>query len=373
MNLRFYKQRNKQRRMYFDFQTSSSLQNQESLNFLTCDGVIKKMDFKVYLEPFDALTWLGTITSLLIYSNAIAGFISRSPNTSFVDSCLSSLFMKLSFLTGVANVPHKFIRKSHLSTIRILFWGIATIVLCSAYSSLVTTNVIAPKTFVSPWTEYKQLDKFSKVFGMNNQEMLFMEENPKLNKSDPLSRFISALGSKVSRLLVIEMFENSENKSQFISNFVDSYSYVVRSDVKKLKELLSVCTNTALIDTETSIDSFLQIWNQDENLPSMVKGSPFFQQSHSWTIIDAWLFRKLLSFRLKTFTTSGIIGFWERFCLKHCKSQSEFQNSAINSKTFIFKAQKLGSNITSLFLMLLIASAISILCFLFERVFSLTC
>jgi hypothetical protein len=66
----------------FDFQASSSLQNQEAFNFLTCDGVRKKIDFMGYLEPFDAQTWLGTIISLLIYSSLIATLVPRSPNMS---------------------------------------------------------------------------------------------------------------------------------------------------------------------------------------------------------------------------------------------------------------------------------------------------
>jgi hypothetical protein len=393
MNLRFYPQSNTQRNMYFDFQTSSSLENQEAFNFLTCDGVRQNVDFMGYLEPFDAHTWFATITSLLINSSAIAILVSRSPNTSLVDSCLSSFLMNLSYLTGVANIPRNLTIKNRINTVRILMlsWGITTIVLCSVYSSLVTTNVTAPKSTISPWTEYKQLEKFTKVFGLNNQhEMLTMDEASKGDKSDLFLRLQFAQGSKVSLSWFSEMwkklykpkdYSNSFSEKEFqaerdkIFKFVDSYSYVVRSDVQKLKEVLSVCTNTAFIDTETAIDSFLHIWNQDEHLPSMVKGSPFFQQSHSWTMRDTWLFRKLLNFRLKAFTTSGIIGFWERFCLKHCKKQSELselQYPDVNSKIITFNAQKLGSNISSLFFMLLITLAISILCLLGERFFSLT-
>jgi hypothetical protein len=321
----------------------------------------------------------------------------NSPYKSFTDSWFRSFFMNLSFLTGVANAPLKLMVNDRITTIRILLlsWGITTIVLCSVYSSLVTTNVIAPKTIVSPWTDYKQLEKFTKVFGLNNeQEMLAMEKASKADKSVLFNRFPFAMGSKVSYLWFAETWKilftkyKPKGSCNYVSGdsstcqvfrkksfeFLDSYRYAIRSDVEKLKEILSVCTNTAFIDTETSIDSFLPIWNQDERVPSMVKGSSFFQRSHTWTMSNTWLLRKHMSSRMKTFTTAGIIGFWERYCVKHCKKQSEpseLQNSVMNSTAMTFKPQKLGSNIISLFLILLTTFTISILCLLGERFCSL--
>jgi hypothetical protein len=61
--------------------------------------------------------------------------------------------------------------------------------------------------------------------------------------------------------------------------FLDSYRYAVRSDVQKLKEILSVCTNTALIDRKKSTDGFLHIWNQDQHVPPTVKGTSFFNRA----------------------------------------------------------------------------------------------
>jgi hypothetical protein len=382
----------------YDFQASSSLQNLQ-FNFLTCDGVRQKVDFMGYLEPFDAKIWFGTIISFMICWSSIAILVSRSRNTSFIDCCISAFFMNFSFLTGVTNVPLKLMVNYRLNTTRILFlsWGITTIVLCTVYSSLVTTNVIAPKLFVSPWTEYKQLEKFTKVFGLNShQEMFRMDEYSKADKSDPFNRYIFAGGSKISKLwfgeIETKMFAKYKSWAECrilwgnssscqasrkkLFEFLDSYRYVVRSDADKLKEKLSVCTKTAFIDTETSIDNILHIWNQDEHLPSMVKGSSFFQRSYSWAMSDTWILRKLMSSRIKAFTTSGIIGFWEGFCLKHCKIQSgtnEFHNPVMNSKAVTFKPQKLASNLTSLFLMMLIVSTISFLCFVCECLFSLTC
>jgi hypothetical protein len=129
-------------------------------------------------------------------------------------------------------------------------------------------------------------------------------------KSNPWNRIRFAMGSKVSHLwfigMIIKLYAHykldrscsmvSGNSStcQAFQNksfeFLNSYRYVVRSDIRKLKEILSLCTNTAFIDTETSIDNFLYIWNQDEHLPSMVKGplSPFFQQSQSWTMSNTF-------------------------------------------------------------------------------------
>jgi hypothetical protein len=225
-----------------------------------------------------------------------------------------------------------------------------------------------------------------------------MDKASNRNKSDPVNRHHFAVGSKVSGFWFAEMWSNlfAKYKPKGSCNiifgnsstcqtcrkksfeFIDTYKYAVRSDVQKLKEILSVCTNTAFIDTEISIDNVLHIWNQDEHLPLMVKGSPFFQQSYSWTMSNTWIYLyisvyiymyKLLISRLKAFTTSGIIGFWERFCLKHCKKPpelSQLENPATNFKTITFKSQKLKSNISSLFFILLIDFAISILCFLGE-------
>jgi hypothetical protein len=148
--------------------------------------------------------------------------------------------------------------------ILLLSWGITTIVLCSVYSSLVTTNVIAPKSIVSSWTDYKQLERFTKVFGLNDQqEMSTMNGYSK-------SKFDFAMGSKVSILWFSEMTTNlfakykpsdcsmvhgksssCQASRETLFEFLDSYGYVVLSDVQKLKEKLSVCTNTAFFDTET--------------------------------------------------------------------------------------------------------------------------
>jgi hypothetical protein len=402
INLRFFPLRIDEEnhwRNKYDFQASSSLQNQGAFNFLTCDGVRKKTDFVGYLEPFDTKIWFATISSLLLCSSLMAILVTRSPNTSFIDSCFRSFFMNFSFLTGVANAPLKLMVNYRLNTTTILLlcWAITTIVLCCVYSSLVTTNVIAPKLLVSSWTEYKQLKKFTKVFGLSSeQEMSRMDTFRPENSIDWSRILFFATGSRASYFWFIETITNqpAEHKStgacdQFhidSSNcqgfrrksfeFVNSYTYAVRSDVEKLKEKLSVCTNTAFIDTETSIDNFLHIWNQDEGLPSMVKGNSFYQQSYSWTMGYTWLLRKVMSSRMKAFTTSGIIGFWERFCLKYCKMQSEISdvhNTIKNFNAVTFKPQKLASNMTSLFLIMLIISAVSILCFVGEYLFSRAC
>jgi hypothetical protein len=96
VNLRFFPQSNIRGvhwEWQYDIQASSSLQNQEAFNFLTCDGVTQKTDFMGYLEPFDAQMWLGTIISLLIYSCLMAILVFRLPNTSFIDSCVSAFLM----------------------------------------------------------------------------------------------------------------------------------------------------------------------------------------------------------------------------------------------------------------------------------------
>jgi hypothetical protein len=180
LKLKFSQQSKIHGNVRYDFESSSSLQSHKAFNFLTCDGVRQKVDFMGYLEPFDAKSWIGTLTSLFIYSIAMAIVERRSSNSQFADCCFSSFLMHLSFLTGVANIPHKFMVNNQLSTVRILmvFWGIATIVLCSLYSSLVTSNVIALISLVSPWTEYKQLEKFTKVFGLNSQQEMFRMDSP---------------------------------------------------------------------------------------------------------------------------------------------------------------------------------------------------
>jgi hypothetical protein len=86
--------------------------------------------------------------------------------------------MNLSFLTGIANTSVKLLINDHLNAMRILmlFWSIANFSFCVVHSSLVTNNLFAPSTLVSPWTDYKQLEKFTKVFGLNKQrKMLLME------------------------------------------------------------------------------------------------------------------------------------------------------------------------------------------------------
>jgi hypothetical protein len=156
---------NTQRYVYFDFQASSSLRNQRAFNFLTCDGVRKKIDFMGYLDPFDAQTWLGTIVSLLICSCLMSILVSRSQNTSFMDSYSRSFFMNFSFLTGVANAPLKLAVNYQMNTIRILLlsWGITTIVLCTVYSSLVTTKL--PQNYLFPHgpntNNWRNLQKYS--------------------------------------------------------------------------------------------------------------------------------------------------------------------------------------------------------------------
>jgi hypothetical protein len=138
--------------------------------------------------------------------------------------------------------------------------------------------------------------------------MLRMDRASKADKSDPSRRYGLSQGSKVSRLWLGEIetkifsrytsrgecniFHAKSTSCQASRRksleFINSYSYAFRSDVQKLKEKLSICRNTAYIDTETSIDNFLHIWNQDEHFPSMMKGNPFFQLSYDSTISDTW-------------------------------------------------------------------------------------
>jgi hypothetical protein len=391
INVRFSPQSNTYVYVRYEFQASGSFQTQEAFNFLTCDGVRKKTDFMAYVEPFDASTWCGTAISLACYSIGIAILIFRTQNTSFVDVCVSSLVMNFSFLTGISNTSVKLLINNHLNAIRILmlFWSIATFILCIAYSSLVTSNVIAPSAVVSPWTNYKQLEKFTKVFGLNNQEMLRMDRISKHSKSDRIYRLYYPRGSKVSMSWFVDMrtqllakynpteecdfvFNKSSTCQTFMKKlyeFLDSYRYAVRSNVENLKKVLSVCTNTAYVDTETSIDHVLHILCQDKSVPTMVKGSLFFQQSHYWTMSDTWLLRKLMNSRMKALTTSGIIAFWEKFCYKYCKKRtghSAIHPPVMSSEDRSFQSQELESNLTSLFFLILIMSAISILCFVGE-------
>jgi hypothetical protein len=280
--------------------------------------------------------------------------------------------MNFSFLTGIANTSVKLKINNHLNAIRILmlFWSIATFILCIIYSSLVTSNVIAPSAFVSPWTDYKQLKRLKKVFGLNNEaEMLYMDRVSKHNKSDGFYRFNFPQGSIASNMWftviwtkLLAKFNSTEECDFVFGNsasceasrkktfqFLDSYRYAVRSNVQELKKILSVCTNTAYVDTETSIDQVLQIFKQDKSVPTMVKGSSFFQQSHYWTMSYAWLSRKLMVSRLQVFTTSRIIAFWERFCSKYCKQRPEHSaiyTPVMNSQDRTFKSQELESNLT---------------------------
>jgi hypothetical protein len=395
INVRFSPQSNTYVYVRYEFQAYGSFQTQEAFNFLTCDGVRKKTDFMAYVEPFDARTWCGTVISLACYSIGIAILIYRTQNTSFIDVCVSSLVMNFSFLTGISNTSVKLLINNHLNAIRILmlFWSIATFILCTVYSSLVTSNVIAPSSLVSPWSNYKQLERFMKVFGLNNEdEMLRMDRISKLNKSVGEYRLLFPGGSKASKLWLMDMetkllaiYNNQAKDCDFVFRdsltcqafrkklyeFLESYRYAVRSNVQKLKEILSVCTNTAYVDTETAIDQVLHILNQDESVPTMVKGTPFFQQSHYWTINRSWLLRKLLSSRLNAFTTSGIIAFWEKFCSKYCKKPQErgaFHTPVMNSPDRTFKSQELESNLISLFFLILTIFAISVLCFVGELV-----
>jgi hypothetical protein len=84
---------------------------------------------------------------------------------------------------------------------------------------------------------------------------------------------------------------------------------------------------------------------------------------------DTWLLRKLMNSRLKAFTTSGIIAFWEKFCSKYCKKPQErsaLHTPVMNSNDGTFKSQELESNLASLFFLILIMSSISVLFFLGE-------
>jgi hypothetical protein len=378
---------------YYDSQAFSSFQNQDGFSFLSCDSVSRNIDFMGYLEPFDAMTWIGTLVSLLFFSTTLAMLVYPKQNPSFIlNTCFSSILTNSSLETRVANIP--LLINNRLNTIRILMLSssITTFILCSVYSSLVTRNVIAPKLITSPLTEYKQLeDKFTKVFGLDNQIQLSLVIEAKSNKSDPHERRRIATASKAASQWFTEVKVKLLKRYKFpvgecseyhgnstdcqayrkeLFGFVDSYSYVLRSSFKELKEKLAVCTKTAYIDSESSIDHFLHLWNEDSRSPPMVKGNSFFQKNYDWTIKQSWLLRKLMSSRLKAFTASGIIQFWESFCLKHCKSQTghaKSHKSVMNSKTTkTFKSQDLGSNLTSLFFLMLILSSCSILCFLAE-------
>jgi hypothetical protein len=321
------------------------------------------------------------ITPKLFKNDSTLSFSSNFDNVFIQNVLLPELFRGFPILfncyqekPGDVIVINVRLINNHLNAIRILMlsWSISKFILCIVYSSLVTSNVIAPSTLISPWTEYKQLEKFTKVFGLNNQEMLRIEKHYKTFNYHPYHPLLFVEGPKASTLWIndhmnnlrakytpmgnCDSFRDNSSTCQVVNRklyeFLESYRYAVRSNVQKLKEMLSVCTNTVYVDTETSIDHVIQILNREKNVPSMVKGTSFFQQSHYWTISRTWLLRKLISSRLKAFTTSGIIAFWERFCSKYCKKQPEhraFHSPVINSNESTFNSQELESNLASLF------------------------
>jgi hypothetical protein len=383
----------------FDSGSFISLLNAESFTFLTCDGMKSEIGFTGYLEPFDANTWLLTLLSLLVYSFIMSIKLYNVGNIKFLDCFLSPICMNFSYLTGVSNIHLDSLLRDapriSLTVPRILmiFWMIGSFILCSLYSSLVTSNVIAPKKMNSSWTDYKQLMRFSKVFAVENEkdwsvvDRAYKSDNTVLRNREDLM-----YGSKVSKLWYLEyksmVFNTSDKKTSCsvrfksgnpiwceayykeLLQFLDSYRLVRRGEVSEIQKILSVCTKTAYFDTVDSIDRFkLLMEAQGESLPQLAKGNPFYEQRFFWAVKYTWVFRRILEFRLKAFTVSGIIQFWESFCKKYCKQQTGKINTnqvptISNPKSF--KPQGLQSNLMSLFYAIFILLSASSLCFLLE-------
>jgi len=59
--------------------TNVILTGRSDVGFLTCDGVSRLLNFKLYAAPFDLMTWLGLgITALVIIPMVVVTFHARS-------------------------------------------------------------------------------------------------------------------------------------------------------------------------------------------------------------------------------------------------------------------------------------------------------
>jgi hypothetical protein len=177
--------------------------------------------------------------------------------------------------------------------------------------------------------------------------------------------------SRISCVFASEDFPDCEPYRKELLAFLNMYRFVRREEVSELQKILSVCTKTAYFDTVDFINRFQLLWELKGKggLPQLAKGNPFFERRFFWSVKYTWLFRRILEFRLKTFTVSGISQFWESLCKRYCKQQNGkiMANQFLtNDESSIFKPQGLESNLIPLFFMVLILLSVSSMWFLIE-------
>jgi hypothetical protein len=104
-------------------------------------------------------------------------------------------------------------------------------------------------------------------------------------------------------------FPDCEQYRKELLAFLNTYRFVRRGDVSELQKILSVCTKTTYFDTVDSINRFQLLWEVKGRggLPQLTKGNTFFEWQFFSSVKYTWLFRRVLEFRLKTFTVSGIL------------------------------------------------------------------
>jgi len=137
--------------------------------FATCNGVMKKVAFSLYSNPYDLLSWIWILlSSFLIIPSSIA-LLGKLKNMKcsthetmklYMRSLSSSVFLLIDVGIGITDTF--LVATGLLNIVRLIFgpWLLILIVIVNAYKGLITSYMLAPLKPTDLWTHISQLDGF---------------------------------------------------------------------------------------------------------------------------------------------------------------------------------------------------------------------
>jgi len=214
--------------------------------FATCNGVMKKVAFSLYSNPYDPLGWvLILLSSFLIIPSSIAvlgklknmRFSTHDTIKLYLSSLSSSVFLLID--VGISISDTFLVATGLLNIVRLIFgpWLLVLIVIVNAYKGLITSYMLSPLKPTELWTHISQLDGFF-VFasGREYYSKILVENGSKVIGVDPIGCDCMEIGITTSKYPSLEL-----EFPEFYDNCTHYQS--IKKNVPPLQSLYTTFTN----------------------------------------------------------------------------------------------------------------------------------
>jgi len=140
-----------------------------STNFATCDGVVQKVSFQFYVNPYDQTCWIIYLSTVLFILPLFVVLIQHQDLSKAAYAQLYTHIAEFCVFNAMdicPDIPDKYKMHFKRETILILgLWLVANVTLGNAYKGIVTSDLTAPYFITSKWTNVSETPGFLYVAG----------------------------------------------------------------------------------------------------------------------------------------------------------------------------------------------------------------